>query len=371
MNLRIGLRIETDSSYGRGLLEGIGAFARKHGPWLLSLGAERTRGLDGILALVRSPREAARLRASGVPFVDLDNALSVRETPWRVAIDEGEVAALAARHFQERALRHAAFVGWERGGARRPRWEVQRELAFRRAFPGARSFRGRDLGSWLAALPRPCGILASNDARAKIVSEAIRERGFRIPEDFALLGVDDDPVLCELSDPPLSSIELDTRRLGYEGAALLDRRLRRFRGASTPTRIGPLRLVVRRSTDRFAVEDPAVAAALRQLHARLHQPIRVPDLVLAAGLSRRSLELRFRASVGRTPGAELRRARVYRAVDLLRSTNWPLKRISAASGFPTQEAFHAVFRAALGTTPGRFRTELGFRPMNNIEPADR
>jgi LacI family transcriptional regulator len=288
-----------------------------------------------------------------------------------VAIDEGEVAALAARHFQERALRNAAFVGWERGGARRPRWEVQRELAFRKAFPGASAFRGRNLGGWLASLPRPCGILASNDARARIVADAIQERGFRIPEDFALLGVDDDLVLCELSDPPLSSIELDTRRLGYEGAALLDRRLRRSRGAAVPPRVGPLRLVIRRSTDRFAVEDPAVAAALRQLHARLHQRIRVPDLVLASGLSRRSLELRFRASVGRAPGAELRRARVARAADLLRSTDWPLKRVSAASGFPTPEAFHAVFRAALGTTPGRFRAGVGFRSMNTFEPADR
>lgn len=348
---RVALLIDTASSFGRGLLRGIGRYARLHGPWLLS---GRLRGADGVLALVRTRALARRLLSSPVPVVDLDYALP-EMAPWGVANDERAVAEAAARHLLDLGLRHIAFCG-----RRTPTvWESERGSAFCRALARARVSVHRgprgDLGSWLSSLPRPAGVFAANDDQGRRVLEAARRCGLRVPAELAVLGVDDDEVLCELADPPLSSLSLDTRRIGFEGAALLDRLMKGRRAPRRPALIPPLGVVARGSTDVLAVGDPAVAAALRHLRANVHRPLQVADLVRAAGVSRKTLELRFRRTLGRTPHEEIDRTRLDRVKELLIHTDWPLKKVAAASGFTYPERLHAVFRRRFRTTPTRFR----------------
>ncbi len=358
--------IETASSYGRGLLRGIAEYSRLYGPWSFFVEPGGVSDLrrwqaEGVIALVRSRRQALRLRAARLPLVDLDYALPELE-PWGVSTDEPAIAGLAARHFLDRGLRRFAFVGWEREAF----WERARREGFISAVGHAEVYRWprarewpreqRHLARWLAALPRPSGVFASNDERGRQVLEAARLARLRVPEDLAVLGVDDDEVLCELAVPSLSSIALDTRTIGYEGAALLDR-LMSGRRPGRPVLVGPLGIVARRSTEVLAIDDPAVVSALQLLRRNVHRPLRVADLLRAAGVSRRTLEVRFREALGRTPHQELLRTRLERVSDLLVRTDWPLKRVASACGFTYAEQMHAAFRRALRTTPARFRRQ--------------
>ena len=359
---RVALLVDTATSYGRGLLRGIARYARLQGPWTLVVEpgglAEHPadlRGVDGILALLRTPAQVRRVKRAKAPFIDLDFALP-RLAPWPVNNDDRAVAALAAAHLSDRGFRSFAFCGWNRGEW----WEGKRLEAFRAALKPATPavYAAKDvhrLPRWLAALPKPCGLFASNDQRGRHVLEAARAARLRVPEDLAVLGVDDDEVLCEMTVPPLTSIGLDTLRIGYEGAAALDGLMRGGAPSRRSRTIPPLGVVTRQSTDVLAFADPAVAAAVRYARANVGRPISVPDLSRAAAVSRKTLELRFRESLGRTPHEEILRGRLERVRDLLARTDWPLKRIAAESGFTYPEHLHAVFRRREGLTPTAYR----------------
>ncbi len=363
MNMRrVALLVDTATSYGRGLLRGIAQYARRHGPWTLvvepgGLGEHpaKLRGVDGILALLRSPEQVRRVRRARVPFVDLDFALQGL-APWPVCNDERGVAATAAAHLADRGFRSFAFCGWNRGDW----WEEERLDAFRAALkPAAPAvYPGRNinrLARWLAALPKPCGLFASNDQRGRHVLEAARAARLRVPEDLAVVGVDDDEVLCEMTVPPLSSVGLDTLRIGFEGAEALDGLMRGRRMSRRSRVIPPRGVVTRQSTDVLAFADAALSAAVRFLRVNVGRPIGVMDLARAAGVSRKTLELRFREALDRTPHEEILRARLERVRDLLSRTDWPLKRIAAESGFTYPEHLHAVFRRREGMTPAAYR----------------
>ena len=345
---KVGLLIDTASSYGRGLLRGIARYARLSGPWTLRFEA---RDVDGVIGLVRTPAQARRALASRVPYVDLDFTLP-RLAPWPVRNDERAVAATAAAHLADRGFRSYAFCGWNDGSW----WESERLDAFREAVQGSLAVYARgDLAAWIRSLPRPCGLFAVNDQRGRQVLEAARAARVRIPEDVAVVGVDDDEVLCEMSVPPLSSVGLDTIRIGFEGAALLDRLMRGRRPPRKSILIPPRGVVARQSSDILAAADPAVRAAARFARANVQRPLSVPDLARAAGVSRKTLETRFRSALGRTPRQEILRARLERVRVLLLRTDCPLKRVAAESGFTYAEHLHAVFRKHEGVTPAAYR----------------
>jgi len=378
----VALLIETSSSYGRGLLHGISRYARLHGPWsfFLEPGAQdetppplRDWGIDGVITLFRTRRQARRLLAMRLPIVDLDFTIPGL-VPWGVCNDEAGVARMAADHLLSRGLRHFAFVGWAAVDDGISLWESQRQAAFVQAIEGA-GFRvspyewptragerawGREqkrLARWLRRLPRPTGLLASNDQRARHVLEAARLAGLQIPDDLAVLGVDNDETLCELSTPSISSVALDTDTIGYEGAAMLHALLRKRRAPRTMVLVPPLGVVARRSSDLLAMADPAVVAAVRFMDQNLGRPIRITDVLAAAQLSRKTLEVRFRRSIGRTPHEELQRRRIEKVKALLRQTDSPLKQIARAAGFTYVEHLHLVFRTHAGMTPSQFRAQ--------------
>jgi len=373
---QVALLIETSSSYGRGLLRGISRYARQHGPWSFFLepgGQEETPpplrdwGVDGVITLFRTRQQARRLLATRLPVVDLDFTIPGL-VPWGVCNDEVGVARMAAEHLMSRGLRHFGFVGWS--ADEDSLWESQRLETFtstieRAGFPASVYRRpalawGREqqrLARWLARLPRPAGIMASNDQRARHVLEAARLAGLRIPDDLAVLGVDNDETLCELSTPSISSIALDTDTIGYEGAALLHALMRKRKAPRKPLLVPPLGVIARRSSDLLAMADPAVVAAVRFIEANLSKPIRIADVLRAAQLSRKTLELRFRRSLGRTPHEELQRRRLEKMKALLRQTDWPLKQIARATGFSYVEHLHKIFRQETGLTPTAFRAQ--------------
>jgi LacI family transcriptional regulator len=213
----------------------------------------------------------------------------------------------------------------------------------------------RQLGDWLVGLSPPTALLACNDIRAQQVLNVCRERGIQVPGRLAVMGVDNDEVLCELADPPLSSVDNDTVRIGHEAAALLARMI----GGSPPPFdrkvIEPLGVVTRRSTDILAVDDKAVAAALRFIHEHACDGIGVGDIVKQLPISRSTLERRFVRAVGKSPKAEISRLRIERIKQLLIDTEYKLAVIAGMTGFMHAEYMSALFKQSTGLTPGSYR----------------
>jgi LacI family transcriptional regulator len=378
---KVALLVETARGYGREVLHGIVRYARLHGPWAFyvtpgdfvqSLPHMEEWGGTGIIARVATPQVAKAILATGLPVValDLSEAQLAPGSPWsricQLTSDSAGAVRLAVKHLLQKGLRHFGFVG-----IAGKIWSDRREQAFVRemaeagyqtlVYPCARRRRlpwGREqavMSRWLAGLAKPVGIMACNDDRGREVLVACRQARLRVPEEVAVIGVDNDELLCDLSDPPLSSVALGAERAGFEAAALLDdlmagrvKRPRRLVAAA-------LGVVARRSTDVLVREDPEVAAALRFIHDNAGRPIRVYDVVSNLGDARRTLEIRFRQALGRSIHEEIQRTRLERAKHVLLETDLPLPRVARACGFGSPSYLAAVFRRHLGVTPIKYR----------------
>jgi LacI family transcriptional regulator len=385
----VALLVETSNAYARGLLEGIIRYIREHRPWSTYL-AEHGRGDepptwlagwtgDGIIARIENARIAEAVIASGLPAVDLSAANLVPGLPW-VETDDAAIARAAFEHLRERGLRHFAFCGDARFN-----WSDWRGDHFRRCaneagyechvLPSVRpaprrgnrqSRRARVPGdewtaetariaAWLASLPRPVGVMACYDLLGRQVLEACRQLDARVPDEVAVVGVDDDELICELSDPPLSSVAPDTNRTGYEAAALLDRMMSGERVPPREYLVPPLGLVVRESSDVLAVDDADVAAAARYIRDHACDGIDVQDVLTQVPLSRRVLESRFKKLIGRTPHEEIDRVQLGRVRELLRETDLSLSEIARRTGFEHAEYLSVVFKKRIGLPPGEYR----------------
>jgi LacI family transcriptional regulator len=209
---------------------------------------------------------------------------------------------------------------------------------------------------WLKQLEYPIAILAGDDAIGVQLTMACADLELRVPEEVAIVGVDNEEVLCEFSNPTLTSIPCDTERMGYEAAALLDRLMKNGdHGKAEHIVVPPLPIVVRSSSDCFATNDPAVLAALRLIHQDDHPAQRVPQVVAASGLSRRALEQRFRRELNRTIHDEIHRARMQRACHLLLTTTQPVAKIAMRTGFSSPQRFYAVFGQTFGMSALDYR----------------
>jgi LacI family transcriptional regulator len=215
-----------------------------------------------------------------------------------------------------------------------------------------------ELTAWLESLEKPVGLMAANDARARHVLEACRAIGLRVPEDVAVLGVDNDDVICELTDPPLSSIEHGAASLGYQAAALLDQLMNGKKPKHMSTGVPPKEVVARRSTDILAIEDPEVAAAMAYLHENSCRPIRIADVVAAVQVSRSTLETKFKAVTGRTIHNEIRRLQIDSVRSLLATTDLPIKQIAAMAGFAHIHYMTTIFHQHTGWTPAEYRKHV-------------
>lgn len=376
---RVALVIESSGAAGREILRGIARYARQHGPWslyhepshwpdVLPPWLARFNG-DGIIARVRNRRTASRLGRLRVPIVDVQGNVPDAKIPL-VQVDDVAVAQLAAEHFFERGFRHFAACGIEG-----PVWAQRRCDAFvalvrqsgrdcqrydlppRETKAWFSQAEARRLDRWLLALPRPGAILAANDTAAQKVLDACRRQGLMVPEEVAVLGVDNDETLCEICDPMLSSIVPVHDQVGYRAAELLEQILTGAPPPGAPLFLKPTSVVVRRSTDVLAVDDRDVVTAVRFIREQACQGIGVDDVLRHVALSYSTLKRRFHAALGRSVHDEIVRVRMERATELLAETQLPLARVAELSGFGHQEYLGAVFKARLGVTPRQYRGE--------------
>lgn len=382
---QVALLVESSRAYGRGALSGIARYIREHGPWSiffqeLSFCDDlppwlRTWRGQGIISRMENRKLNQVIRGLGIPAVFLRNTEPAMKMP-SVLTDNPASARVAFEHLQECGFRHFGFCGYN--GAD---YSDERRDSFVDCVAGAglkcHVFQGAGRGSrsntakyeeeglkdgelverWIAGLPKPIGLMACNDMRGQQVLNACRAGGVTVPDEVAVIGVDNEELLCDLSDPPLSSVVPNTEKVGYEAALLLDEMMRGKKPLPHRYFIEPKGVITRRSTEVLAIEDRQIAAAARFIREHTCDGIDVGDVVRLTGWSRSTLERRYEKVTGHSPKQDILRFRLSRAKQLLTETDFSLAHIAEKIGLAHTEYFNRIFKKKIGMTPARFRAQ--------------
>ena len=379
---KVAVLVESSRGYGRNLLRGIAAYARSHGPLSIyrqdqGLGESFPTWLhawegDGIIARIESEELAEFLSTRGLPTVDLRYRFQLPGIPT-IETNELSVAQLACDHLVECGVQHFAFCGFEGANYSEARQAFALEYLAQRGYTtsvynshadhptdtvGLEAeglLHDEELGAWLQSLPKPVGLFACNDIRAAQVANVCRELNIKVPEQIAVVGVDDDRLICELTTPPLSSVALDTFRIGYLATEMLSRMMQGTAPEESRVLIRAKGVVRRQSTDLLLSDDPDVAAALEFIRNHACDGITVDDVAQAVNQSRSTLVRRFSKHAGTTIKAEITRVRVSRLKQLLADTEYPLLQIARMVGFAHVEYMSTMFKEHTGETPGQYR----------------
>lgn len=378
---KVILLIETSRAFGRGLLYGIARYSRIHGPWTFfketgglerSIGQLKDWGADGII--MRNPKKSEELIAMGLPTILVIHQREDRDIFPRIVTDGEAIGQRAAEHLLNRGFQHFAYCGLDDTA-----WSRQRGESFRQRLeqagrpmhlyqqpktPVRRQWKNEQniLAQWLASLPKPVGILTCNDDRGQHVIEACKIAGFQVPYEVAVIGADNDELVCNLSDPPMTSIALNTEKAGYEAAELLDRLMNGETMCRQKIMVSPTHIVTRQSTDILAIEDRDTAEAIRFIRQNARRPIGVEDVVNATTSSRRVLEKRFRNILNRSIYQEIRRTRVDQIITMLVETDLSISQIAQKMGFPGVEHIARYFRQETGTSLLVYRKRFSRTP---------
>lgn len=372
-NIKIGLLLSANAEYGHGVLRGIADYAEDHLHCLFRVVEPDKTGIatmarwqpDGMVVMLNQKKLIPRLVALGKPAVYVCKPIGVGH-PMCVQSDDVAVGRLGAEHLLERGATTYGFVGLAEGDYVSVRAEAFRKtiLDARQAYmefsPLGKLPSTRDrvaLAEWLRRCPKPLAVMTCNDICGRLVLETTRQIGLRIPDEVAVLGVDNEDPLSRLVWPGLSSVSLGTDEIGYRAATMLHRVLI----GTAPTRsfifVSPLGVVARGSTRQLALEDPVLAKVISAINESISSPLSVDELSKLVPISRVSLERRFRRFLDSTPLQEIRRVRIARARQLLKATNLPLKAIAAHCGYPAASRLIEAFQAETGFTPNAYRAD--------------
>jgi LacI family transcriptional regulator len=375
---RVALLIETSNAYARDLLYGIRAYVREHASWSIYLtehGRDEAAPAwirkwqgDGIIARVENQAIARALLATGLPTVDVSFGLECSPFP-RVATDSKAVSRLAGEHLRERGFKRFGYCG-----DARYHWAEMRRHYFSEylrnagfacdVFPQESPARGvsweREIGKlskWIRRLPKPAGILACYDVRGQQVLEGCRRLGVLVPDEVAVIGVHNDELLCDLCDPPLSSVIPNARRAGYEAAAMLARMMNGKRPSPQVVLLEPVGIATRQSTDVVALSDKQICQAVRFIREHACEGITVDDILRAVPMSRTVFERRFKQALNCTPHEHILRLRIAHVKSLLATSDLTLSMIAQRVGFEYAEYLSFAFKRATGMAPGAFRAQ--------------
>ena len=372
----VALLIETSNRYSRELVHGIRAFIQQQpSGWAVHL-TEQGRGDvpppwlarwegDGIIARIENRRIENALRKKRLPVVSVSASGLAPDLPTVIS-DSASVARLAAEHLIERGFRHFGYCGDARFA-----WSKTHGQHFQRAL-GESGFacshfqtqRGdfadwkleqRKLGAWLKSLPKPAGVMTCFDIRGQQLLDVCKRLGLRVPDEIGVIGQHDDTLLCELCDPPLTSVIPNPRQAGYQAAALLDKMMRRREVEARVYPIAATGVATRQSTDLVATDDPQLAEAMRFIRQRALEGIRVGDVLDQVPMSRTLLERKFREHFDRSPYETIQHLRRQEARALLLNTDLPIAEVAERCGYLSAEYFSADFRKHSGESPSAFR----------------
>lgn len=378
---RVALILDLHNHIHRGVMLGVCAYVRENGPWNF-VWLQQNSALpwpnwgnlapDGIIAHAPNREHALYLQQANSPLVSLGEEIP-GVTLHHVGKDHAMIGVMGAEHLLARGLQTLAFCGHaslpsardtakgfsQTVTARRGRYY---EIVLR--FPLCSDWHWEDHAAeiipWLNALPKPAGLLACNDYFARQMLSAAESIGRAVPSELAIVGINDNPIECQLSHVPISSVAVAAENIGWEACRLLAGQMGKVQGTPSAIRVAPIGVVARHSSDVLAVDDTAIAAAIGMLqagHAHLHG---VEELVRASGLSRRAFEVRFRKAIGVAPYEEIIRFRLAKARSLLAHTDLTIEAIAEECGFGEAKSLYHHFRKIAGVTPAAFRRAVCF-----------
>ena len=378
---KITLLFDANKEYGRQILKGIGHYLQTAQPdWDLYLEDDFRFNADnvnlwlgdGIIADFDNKQLAAKLATSVIPVVAVGgsyaDAAAYSSCPY-IATDNAKIIMLAFKHLQDSGIEQFAFYGMPKEQA--PGWATEREKAFLKLmmaqqYPysicreGAIDAANRQkllsmLGDWLVALPKPVGIIAVTDAQARYLIQACQKHGLLVPDDIAIIGIDNDELAKSLSAISLSSVKQGCFNMGFQAAKVLDQRLNGQQVAATPMFISPEGVVARESSAFRLLSDPIVKQAIHYIRLNAVKRIKVTQVANHLQISRSQLENRFLAEVGHSVHQELHNQKRAHACQMLLTTEEPVSEVARLSGYSSKQYLSAVFQRHFNLTPLQYR----------------
>jgi LacI family transcriptional regulator len=362
------------------ILKGIAQYERSHGPWAAFLDDEMRAESDsrwlsskkwsGVISRHTTPKLVQACHARKIPLVDLNDTAPFPGVP-KIRPDNVALGHMGSEHLLERGFTNLAFCGFRNNA-----WSCERRDGFIEAaklaghrvevldvdYPGDLTpfwddEQAEELCVWIKSLPKPVGIMACNDMRALQLLTAASMAKLLVPEEVAILGVNNDAIRCDLAYPSLSSVAPNPFQSGYLAAELMSRLIAGQPIEQMDVRIDPLGVVTRQSTDLLAIQDRSMASALAYIREHACSGITVDQVIHHASASRSLLEKKFRQHLGRSPHAEIRRVQVGKIKQLLVETDFPLKKIAELTGFEHVEYMCVLFKRTTGNSPGEYRKQ--------------
>ena len=376
--------IESSRTYGRELVRGIMRYSRLHGPWVfpwvfyrqdlfyVARGSERAElehlrkwGPQGIIS--RDSRDIEELARWDMPLfvaVAMEPPSAQRNN---IVADNHAIGRMAAEHLLERGFRNFGYCGFDD-----MYWSSQRGVSFSARIkeagfqtsiykqPKSRASRlwyreEAILAEWLRKLPKPVGIMACNDDRGQHITEACANAKLDVPYEVAIIGVDNDDQVCDISNPPLSSVALDVEKAGFHASELLDRMMAGEKMSPQTVIVSPNRVVMRQSTNIVAVEDKLVSQALNFIHHSAKRPIQVEDVIKSLSVSRRNLHDKFMTTLGRSVYDEIKRVRIDLIGQMLIETDLSISDIALSLGYDNTNHIARYFKQKMRMSPLDYR----------------
>jgi LacI family transcriptional regulator len=395
--VKILVSVFLDVRWGRSFVRGVAEFGALREPGWVVFPRSPGEGFpavfaagewDGVIVQVTDEASVEVIRTASCPVVLVDPRPEILPELPRILFDHAAVGRVAAKHLLETGRRHFAFFGFDRAKLSEEREEAFRaavsqagfgcgvtripiELDHHRTRVGSAS--REVMRAALAGLPRPVAIACGNDELSRVLLELCLDAGYRVPEEVALIGGDDDDLFCRTSRPSLSSVSLPFTEAGQMAAELLQRRIEGGEDPPRVTMIGPSEVAARDSTRVVPGEDRAIEAAVREFHLRIADPkLRIVEVAAAVNLSVSSLERRFQAALGCTPLVKLRDLRVTLAKRLLGETDLAVTEVARTCGFGGASRFGVAFREMTGLSPLAYRRDASRQTQRKatVDPAE-
>lgn len=381
MDNKIILLFDISEQYGRSLLAGIVKYYKENGSALfcrMPLYYRETIGIKGILKFAKEwgaqgiigqlehSRHVKKVAEAGIQMVLEDFKERFNEFP-NITGGYFEAGQMGAEYFVKKGFKYFAFYGFRNIVWSRERAEGFEDYLHTRGFDVYHYeheellttdlwlYKPSALSKWLQSLPKPIAIMACDDARGQHITEACKHANIRIPEDVIVLGVDNDEMTCNLSDPPLSSINLDAEKGGYEAARLIDLMIQGKIKKPQNVMVMPTYIVTRQSTDIAAANDPHISAALNFIHKNLDNDINVANVLNQVPISRRSLEKRFLDVTGTSIYQYIFKLRMQKFSQTLLETDKRISEIALDAGFRFTNNISRQFKQIHGCTPAQYR----------------
>lgn len=373
--------IDFAEAFSKELLKGISRYSKEHGPWVfcrMPLFQRETKGMegifewakewgaDGIIGQIYNDPKVTLFKEAGIPIIAQDFIERFKGIP-NITGDHKEAGRLGAEYFLKKGFKNFAFYGF-----RNIVWSRERAEGFEERIKEAGYevhffekdkldsgniwyYKPSPLSQWLKSLPKPIALMACDDNQGQHVTEACRHSEIIIPQEVAVLGVDNDEMVCELSDPPLSSIAQDAENGGYQAAKLLEHMIKNGADNFYDIVVKPTQIVTRQSSDIYATNDQHIATVLKYIHLNLEKPIQVNDVVKQVPLSRRTLEKRFQEITGYPIYKYIFNLRMEKLSTKLLETDMNVFEIAIDLGLTDSKNISRQFKQLKGCTPSEYR----------------